>query len=62
MNAEKDCSSSNQNIDEITAINGQQDTEANDLLQGQILPSLLKLSYPILIAMFFITVFNIVDH
>ena len=61
MNAEKDCSSSNQNIDEITAINGQQDTEANDLLQGQILPSLLKLSYPILIAMFFITVFNIVD-
>lgn len=34
---------------------------AADLLQGPILPTLLKLSYPILIAMFFVTVFNIVD-
>jgi hypothetical protein len=36
-------------------------TAAADLLQGPILPTLLKLSYPILIAMFFVTVFNIVD-
>ena len=36
-------------------------TNADALLQGRILPSLLKLSYPIIIGMSSITVFNVVD-
>lgn len=74
---EQDFNENNLNIDKIAAAPGQPDTAADgsaagtagggrpnaaaDLLQGPILPTLLKLSYPILIAMFFVTVFNIVD-
>lgn len=51
---------------ETGAVDGRSENEtstigANDLLEGGILPSLLKLSYPIIIAMSFVTIFNIVD-
>ena len=52
---------SNNSHESVPAAGGQARAVANDLLQGKILPSLLKLSYPILIAMFFVTVFNVVD-
>ncbi len=35
--------------------------KSRDIFEGPILPTLLRLSYPILIAMFSLTVFNIVD-
>ena len=52
--------------EETLDITGQPEIEAPaintlDLLEGGILPSLLKLSYPIIIAMSFITIFNVVD-
>ena len=48
-------------VDDNKAAERQPSIRGNDLLQGEVLPSLLKLSYPILIAMLFVTLFNIVD-
>lgn len=57
----KDNSNKPYPTNKASVIDKQPENTSNDILQGRILPSLLKLTYPILIAMFAMTIFNIVD-
>jgi putative MATE family efflux protein len=60
-NSSKTVLQNNSNSSNDTVSNHRPVGKNHELLEGEILPSLLKLVYPILISMFAMTVFNIVD-